>query len=415
LRLIRPSLLILAASCAPGDRGATIITRDSTGVQILENHRPVQDDRSAFVDPVPILHIGVVEGDEALQFQYISGVVRLSDGTIVVADRSDEIRWFDSDGRHLRSVGGTGDGPGEFEFIQLLRTLPGDTVLAMSHFGTRFTWLAPDGAVTRIRTITAPVSIRDGLFADGALLASRSAGLVPPGTTGRIQDESVLLALPLTDEHLTTDLGGTPVFEAGATIPTLGDTIVQLSGTEFFRQALDAGGGRIGISNMNAPYGAERHAVAGGDRVYTGNGVEFDVAVYARDGTHVRSVRIAGSRTPLTDEQIAIWENTLRNPGLSAEQLIRIEGVIAEQTYPEYLPAYSALMVDSEDHLWVERYRLRRDDAQRWCIFDPDGRWLAEAVTPAGLEIHAIGADWVLGVWRDENDVEFVRLHRLIR
>lgn len=411
---VAPILIALVvAACSGTDSGPAVVTRDSAGVHIIENRRPAQE-RTAFVDPVPDVQIGVVEGDAPLQFQYISGLVRLSDGTIVVADRSNEVRWFDAQGRHLRSVGGTGDGPGEFQFIQLLRRLPADSVLVLSHFGTRFTWLAPQGDLVRTRT-TATVSIRDGIFRDGALLASRNAGLVPPGTTGRVQDETVLLALTLDEVPVTTGLTGTPVYESGSTIPTLGDTIVQVPGTEFFRQAVQSGGGRIGISNMNAPFGADRLAIARDDIVYTGNGVEFDVAIYTRAGSHVRSVRVTEPRTPLDEEHIAIWENTLRNPRLTPEQLIRIEGIIAEQTYPEFLPAYSALLLDREGNLWVERYRLRRDDAQEWCIFDPDGRWIAEALTPAGLEIHEIGADWVLGVWRDENDVEFVRLHRLTR
>jgi hypothetical protein len=34
---------------------------------------------------------------------------------------------------------------------------------------------------------------------------------------------------------------------------------------------------------------------------------------------------------------------------------------------------------------------------------------------PAGLRVDDIGADYVLGVWRDDFDVEHVRLHALRR
>ena len=40
---------------------------------------------------------------------------------------------------------------------------------------------------------------------------------------------------------------------------------------------------------------------------------------------------------------------------------------------------------------------------------------LASAHTPAGVRILDIGTDYVLGLWQDENDVEYVRLFRLMK
>jgi hypothetical protein len=34
--------------------------------------------------------------------------------------------------------------------------------------------------------------------------------------------------------------------------------------------------------------------------------------------------------------------------------------------------------------------------------------------TPADLRVFAIGRDWLLGVWQDELDVEYVRAYGLI-
>ena len=50
-----------------------------------------------------------------------------------------------------------------------------------------------------------------------------------------------------------------------------------------------------------------------------------------------------------------------------------------------------------------------------WDILDPEGRWLGTIQTPTRLTIFEIGSDYVLGRYRDELDIEKVRLHTLHR
>ena len=62
-------------------------------------------------------------------FYFVRGANRLSDGSIAMMDNgSGEIRIFSSDGRHLRSMGGQGEGPGEFRIGRYIWVLPGDTL-----------------------------------------------------------------------------------------------------------------------------------------------------------------------------------------------------------------------------------------------------------------------------------------------
>lgn len=67
---------------------------------------------------------------------------------------------------------------------------------------------------------------------------------------------------------------------------------------------------------------------------------------------------------------------------------------------------------DRVGNLWVAEYRVL-DEPSRWQIFDPSGRWLGELTLPDGGRITEIGDDYVLGVWRDEAEVETVRLYGL--
>jgi hypothetical protein len=61
----------------------------------------------------------------------------------------------------------------------------------------------------------------------------------------------------------------------------------------------------------------------------------------------------------------------------------------------------------------VSDFRLTPDEPGRWTVFDPEGRMLGTVATPARFRVFSIGTDYVLGVWRDDMDVEHVRLFTL--
>jgi hypothetical protein len=101
------------------------------------------------------------------------------------------------------------------------------------------------------------------------------------------------------------------------------------------------------------------------------------------------------------------------------------ETVESERTRPAQptLPAFQTLRVDSEGNLWVEHTRLSKypereldaTEQQTWTVFDSGGVVIGDVTTPAGLAISQIGKDWILGVWKDDDGVEHVRLHRMKR
>jgi hypothetical protein len=104
------------------DPDASVIRRDSAGIAIVET--PVAlwaDDAQWTVDPEPVLSIGLTEGDENYLFGEIAGIVRLDDGTIVVADgQARLIRYYDAQGVFIRQVGGQGGGPTDFDYLAAL-------------------------------------------------------------------------------------------------------------------------------------------------------------------------------------------------------------------------------------------------------------------------------------------------------
>ena len=90
-------------------------------------------------------------------------------------------------------------------------------------------------------------------------------------------------------------------------------------------------------------------------------------------------------------------------------------GLFPHITFPETMPAYRRALLDGEGHIWVEEYRRPSDDIPQWTVFTRDGRLLGTLTTPTGLWIFEIGSDYLLGRWRDELDVEHVRVYGLRR
>ncbi len=88
---------------------------------------------------------------------------------------------------------------------------------------------------------------------------------------------------------------------------------------------------------------------------------------------------------------------------------------LADMPFPETMPAYDDFLVDSEGNLWVDEYRRPGAEQPRWKVFDPNGELLGVVETPRRFNVYEIGADFVLGRWADELDIEHVQLYELIK
>jgi hypothetical protein len=61
------------------------------------------------------------------------------------------------------------------------------------------------------------------------------------------------------------------------------------------------------------------------------------------------------------------------------------------------------------------RGRARRPDRGRWLVFAPDGTQVTEVEIPADVQPVSITRDALIGIHRDDLDVESVRVYELER
>ena len=135
--LSRPWRVALALSlflhgCDGESGGSTAAVYDSAGVRIVEN-RDVEGNRTSSwtVSPEATLHLGGTSATRGAElFSELNGVTRLVGGEVVVLEGSlSELRFFGEDGEHIRTIGGKGEGPGEFGRAVSFSRLAGDSLL----------------------------------------------------------------------------------------------------------------------------------------------------------------------------------------------------------------------------------------------------------------------------------------------
>jgi hypothetical protein len=391
--------LVAVAGAAP----AAAQTRDSAGIAIVESSLARVGTRAPFrVSDKPTLQIGVETGDRNLQFTQIVGATRLADGSIVVADRgSAEIRTFDASGRFIRKVGRKGQGPGEFSDLADVRALGRDSLVAWDAFG-RFTIIAPNGNVARTFTVHGgPASERAvglvrGALGDGSFFAYRVARVPAPQQEAAVRD-TFQVALYTRDGAYVHAIGDFPGLER---ILHMGGSMPGPDGVM-----------RAAWSVKGKPFASETYLRAGADGMYAGRGDRYEILRFNRSGALERIIRVDQPPVPVTADMIARHRTEPRGRNSPSRPIV--EPKIDAAWYPKVLPAYAALRIDGAQRLWVKDYPIPGEKQPRWKVFDRSGALLGSVLTPAGLEVLEIGTDYLLGVWLDQLDVEYLRVYAL--
>jgi hypothetical protein len=162
-------------ACGSGEvQAPTAEVWDSAGVTIADDIGSLEPaDGSWRLAPRPLAQIGALTGPEGTQLFRVSGTSRLADGRIVIGnDGTKELRFFSSDGGFLGTMGGEGEGPGEFASLQLLGQL-GDSLVALARRLGRVSLVHPVEGFIRSAPMDDTVAYypMDGwLFEEGSVL-----------------------------------------------------------------------------------------------------------------------------------------------------------------------------------------------------------------------------------------------------
>jgi len=400
-------------ACAGEDETRSGFTvRDSAGITIVTN---LKGGRNAIptwpMSREPVIEIGVEQ--DGPTFFRVTAVALLRDRRVVVGTNTPpEARVFNSTGRVVGTLGGPGEGPGEFSTVTSVVPFAHDSIAVWDENRLRLSVFTPEGELIRevdLSELVLPSPVAVGnVFNPAAfshLLHSTSAshfvfqvGAFGPGSGVHRAEAS--------SYRITTE---------GEALATFGP----FPGWATYRD-------EMGLAPY--PFGTETYGVALHDTLVIGTAERSELHYYGPDGTPVRVVRwpepdrtVAGPRL----ERWTEWLDTVLAE-MPPQQADVFQGVFESMPQPERFPAYADLLVSDRGEIWVGDYPGQlgllglgdsppRMPQRSWQVLGADGLVKAMVATPEGFVPHAVLEGLIWGVFTDELEVESVRAYEVSR
>lgn len=357
---------------------------------------------------VPELAIGAVDGPEAFVFAAAIGLEVDGAGRIYVLDRqANELRIFSADGTHVRSVGRSGSGPGEYANANGLRWISPDTLVVVDQRGNRYSILTGEGAY--VRSVPRRLGFYGWAFSGGY-----ENGRLYERSTIRTQEEQRLPVL------LGPALGGKDV-EQRAGLPGVSEEIARSSEPGIdtvylpvptgplhapFTVQTERGGMMMAVPFAPGPV----YHVDGRGGIWHGHGSEPRIVRSSFDGDTIMEILLDAEATPVDPAELSAWE-----AGQSVRQFREMGGRLDLSRIPKVKPFFDDLYLDPDGHLWVSVPAPPMEVV--FAVLDREGRYLGR------LQVSGLNRDtfvppvvrnrrlYVVG--RDELDVQRVHVFRI--
>jgi hypothetical protein len=367
--------------------------RDSLGTEIIEHpEAAIASTASWMLSLDPVLAVGEAEASSEFELSNVVSAVRVAEDRVAVAlGYLNEIRFYGLAGDYMGSAGREGGGPGEFRGIRGMWLFRGDSLAVYDYGNARITILTTEGRLGRVFPLGQvpgrPTPLPVAPFSDGSFLGrAHLLGTEEGRAEGVHRGEVLFVRWSPTGEFL--------------------DSLAMRPDGERYFGTLD---GRVMMASP--PFSRAFAVTVQGDAWYYGSMSRYEIEQFGEDGRLRRILRRRLEPRAVTPEERDAWVEQAEErwaqmpPAALAWRLA--------MPFPETFPAHDAVLADSEGNLWVSRYARLPGESQTWDVYAPDGRFLSAVVMPAGGRVTDVGLDYVLGVWRDEFDVEQVRMYRL--
>jgi len=390
LRLTTPVAALLLAAVAAPVVAQPVQTRDSAGITIVTSADApgerwvIEDEPLVRIQEQPII--------------YLSSA-RLRDGFVLVDEGSKmELRFYDSNGRFVRRVGGQMEPPGDFEDIDWVHALSPDSVAVWDAFNRRLSVFTADGRLARrvnapqLEALRLP-SIVDR-FGDGTFLVSPRTPERPNPPAGSIwRDTATFLRVSAAGEIMDT-VGAFPSAEQFLYVPE----------------------GTMRPHPRSVPLGLKLVAAAADETVWIGTGPGYELRQFRTDGTLLRIARVRRAPRALPANVRELYRRE-EVPAPGGPTILPFwNHSVGQAPFPRVAAPFEALSVDPQGRLWVRRARTP-DEPPHGVIadlLDAEGRLIGTVSGTRRFIVDQVGPDWVLGRLPGP-DGDRVELRRLVR
>lgn len=291
------------------------------------------------------------------------------DGRIFLSDVQDQtIKFFDPHGELIKSIGGKGEGPGEFTYLGYLTFLPDGRLMVMDSMASRVSLFDPEG--------TFLVSYHWTQRPGRPLYATDSSCVISEFVFGEGKD-------PLEERKLFVKKYD---FE-GKEILSFGEFLAEEM--KIHRESRAGGGGvMFGISVPHSPHSIFA-ADQASERLYHCVNDEYMIEVFDANGSVIRRFDRPYEPLPFTSEDAEEFRSRYAEGGSESMQKM-----VRGMDMPAVKTVSPRMLVDGAGNLWVETYEKKEEgnrDFTAYDIFNPDGYYETKVWVDVNPEIFANG------------------------
>jgi len=386
------SMTTLACTVDVDPSTASVLRTDSAGVELVTHSTQLDATSGTEISDAPLL---VIESDEdggdAVLFQ-LTAVVPLGEGRLAVGSSgTGTVHVFDRAGRLERTLGGPGEGPGEFGSVTSVVAIDPDTVVVLDIRMGRLTVFAPSGGVARTADVARFLPPSRGATlhggGDGLWLVGR-ASLGGGTARGAVRHSALTYHLSAVGDSLAA-YGPFPGSEAVIS--------ERLAGI--------------------LPFGSMLVSAVRGDRLIIGLENEPELLEFTSPDRPARIIRWPDHDREVTPERAEAFYDFQVDalpPGIREQ----VGPAVRDLPYSPTQPAYHGLAVADDGVIWLGNYPGPEatspeavPQARTWTLIDPDGVRRRTIRTPPGFTVLAIRDGRIYGVHRDDFGVESVRVY----
>ena len=356
------------------------------------------------------VRIGTLDGADEYILGRVGSVAVGRDGVIVVADEQvPVIRMYDARGKFIRNVGRKGGGPGEYEAIGGMRTLPDGRVALWDNRNQRITLFTPAGELAESHRVVS------GLFASDIFQVDRTGHFYVRTVVGRPVDGG------------DWDEGWIRVSPIGKLVDTIPIPKEANAPRSFVLS---------GPSGYDRPFTPQLvTAMSSNGYLITGHNTTYAFEQHLPNGP-VRRIERAYTPVPVARAERGEWEawaSILARPAAArpGQPAVRSAPRPASYAIPDIKPAYKDLRTDSQGRIWVRRYvaaqsrpgperkpgdeRPRRvwKEPQTFDVFEAEGTFLGTITLPFDAYLYDAIDRHIWATVRGESDEEYVVRFRI--
>lgn len=350
-----------------------------------------------FIAMDTVLVTGGAAAEGAAAFGAVSDAEVLSDPLrLAVADRaSREIRVFDLEGRHLRSLGGAGSGPGEFSGnISAIVALDMGRLGAWDAGQRRLTVFTPDGLVERVA--------RPDLT--GLSGAPSFVGAFPDGRFVLRLEPSLAQYRGSRPEGLVADTTRFASFELDGSRGALDLEIERPPQWWYDREN--------GYGHLPLIFGRTLRGFVSGAHFLTGPTDAVALDQYDAAGNLVGAVDLGTFPRPLTAEVVsAERERRVASAGgpvvyladgTTVNMAVVIGGIVRGLDAYDTSPIFDEVQAGGDGTVWIRAVSITDGPTRQWVMIDRDGEVRGQVVLPSSAAVVGGGASHTVVATEDE-------------